>query len=94
MQSSGLSCWRAAPADADDVERHPCPRCASAPGSPCRSRGGAAAGTYHTGRFTKVPRLAKLLRVQTPADRGPGSRGGPAPRRRPRSTRTPRARTS
>jgi DNA invertase Pin-like site-specific DNA recombinase len=29
-------------------------------------------GTYHTGRFTKVPRLAKLLRVPTPADRGPG----------------------
>ncbi|MEW2404867.1 zinc finger domain-containing protein [Streptomyces griseoviridis] len=59
-------------ADADDVERHPCPRCAAAPGSPCRSRAGAVAGTYHTGRFTKVPRLAKLLRVQTPADRGPG----------------------
>ncbi|MFF8958677.1 recombinase family protein [Streptomyces sp. NPDC014894] len=60
------------PADADDVERHPCPRCAAAPGSPCRSRAGAVAGTYHTGRFTKVPRLAKLLRVQTPASRGPG----------------------
>ncbi|MFI6523744.1 recombinase family protein [Streptomyces uncialis] len=60
------------PADADDVERHPCPRCGAASGSPCRSRGGAVAGTYHTGRFTKVPRLAKLLRVQTPTDRGPG----------------------
>ncbi|WP_326822940.1 hypothetical protein [Streptosporangium sp. NBC_01756] len=30
------------------------------------------AGTYHTGRFTKIPRLAKLLRVITPADRNPG----------------------
>ncbi|WP_369367814.1 recombinase family protein [Streptomyces sp. CG4] len=60
------------PRDADDVERHPCPRCDVQPGSPCRSRGGAVAGAYHTGRFTKVPRLAKLLRVQTPADRGPG----------------------
>ncbi|MFG1682932.1 recombinase family protein [Nonomuraea sp. NPDC049269] len=30
------------------------------------------AGTYHTGRFTKVVRLAKLLRVITPADRNPG----------------------
>ncbi|MBB4943935.1 DNA invertase Pin-like site-specific DNA recombinase [Streptosporangium album] len=58
--------------DADDVERHPCPRCGVAAGSPCRSRSGAVAGTYHTGRFTKVGRLAKLLRVQTPADRGPG----------------------
>jgi DNA invertase Pin-like site-specific DNA recombinase len=60
------------PSDADAVERHPCPRCRAEPGSPCRSRSGAVAGTYHTGRFTKVPRLAKLLRVPTPADRGPG----------------------
>ncbi|MFB6963073.1 hypothetical protein ACFCYB_40460 [Streptomyces sp. NPDC056309] len=60
------------PSDADDVERHPCPRCKADPGSPCRSRSGAVAGAYHTGRFTKVPRLAKLLRVPTPADRGPG----------------------
>jgi DNA invertase Pin-like site-specific DNA recombinase len=30
------------------------------------------AGTYHTGRFTKVPRLAKLLRAITSADRNPG----------------------
>ncbi|MFF1411208.1 hypothetical protein ACFVX6_15675 [Streptomyces sp. NPDC058289] len=58
--------------EADDIERHPCPRCDAAPGSPCRSRSGAVAGTYHTGRFTKVPRLTKLLRVPTPADRRPG----------------------
>ncbi|MGJ6969791.1 zinc finger domain-containing protein [Streptosporangium sp. G11] len=32
--------------DADEVERHPCPRCTAAPGSPCRSRSGAVAGTY------------------------------------------------
>src|SRR4030081_2353267 len=70
------------PSDADEVERHPCPRCLAEPGSPCRSRSGAVAGTYHTGRFTKVPRLAKNLRVPTPADRGPGQPrrpGTPAP---------------
>lgn len=68
--------------EADDVERHPCPRCDAARGSSCRSRSGAVAGIYHTGRFTKVPRLAKLLRVPTPADRGPGQPwrpGTPAP---------------
>ncbi|WP_435594400.1 zinc finger domain-containing protein [Streptomyces panacea] len=68
--------------EADDVERHECPRCHASPGSPCRSRSGAVAGTYHTGRFTKVPRLAKLLRVPTPNDRGPGQPwrpGTPAP---------------
>ncbi|ROP37288.1 recombinase family protein [Saccharothrix texasensis] len=58
--------------DADEIERHSCPRCAVQPGSPCRSRSGAVATTYHTGRFTKVPRLAKLLRVPVPADRSPG----------------------
>nr|WP_042198694.1 recombinase family protein [Kibdelosporangium sp. MJ126-NF4]CEL23488.1 Resolvase, N-terminal [Kibdelosporangium sp. MJ126-NF4]CTQ89102.1 Resolvase, N-terminal [Kibdelosporangium sp. MJ126-NF4] len=62
----------AVPSDADEVERHQCPRCLAEAGSPCRSRAGAVAGTYHTGRFTKVPRLAKQLRVSTPADRGPG----------------------
>jgi DNA invertase Pin-like site-specific DNA recombinase len=58
--------------DAAEVERNPCPRCAVQPGSPCRTRSGAVAGTYHTARFTKVPRLAKELRVPTPSDRGPG----------------------
>ncbi|KMS86504.1 zinc finger domain-containing protein [Prauserella rugosa] len=62
----------AALSDADEVERHPCPRCLAEPGSPCLSRSGAVAGTYHTGRFTKVDRLAKELRVPTSADRGPG----------------------
>ncbi|MEU9999162.1 recombinase family protein [Streptomyces sp. NPDC050848] len=58
--------------DADDVERHACPKCDVQPGSPCRSRGGAVASAYHTRRFTQVPRLKKALRVPTPADRGPG----------------------
>ncbi|MEV0225508.1 recombinase family protein [Streptomyces sp. NPDC050704] len=59
-------------AEADLVERHPCPKCKAAPGSPCRSRSGAVTSAYHTGRFTKVPKLAKELRVPTPANRGPG----------------------
>ncbi|WP_425508552.1 zinc finger domain-containing protein [Streptomyces roseirectus] len=46
--------------------------CGAQPGSPCRSRGGAVASAYRTGRFTLVPRLKKALRVPTPADRGPG----------------------
>lgn len=58
--------------EADHVERHPCPKCKAAPGSPCRSRSGAVTSAYHTGRFTKVPKLAKELRVPTPAGRGPG----------------------
>jgi DNA invertase Pin-like site-specific DNA recombinase len=58
--------------EADLVERHPCPKCKAAPGSPCRSRNGAVTSAYHTGRFTKVPKLAKELRVPTPANRGPG----------------------
>ncbi|WP_433170558.1 zinc finger domain-containing protein [Actinoallomurus sp. CA-150999] len=62
----------AALSDADEIERHPCPRCVVQPGSPCRTRSGAVAGTYHTARFTTVPRLAKELRVPTPSDRGPG----------------------
>ncbi|MGO4859578.1 recombinase family protein [Arthrobacter sp. 2MCAF14] len=60
------------PSDADEIEQHPCPHCQVQPGSPCRSRSGAVASTYHTGRFTKVPRLAKELRMPTPASRGPG----------------------
>jgi DNA invertase Pin-like site-specific DNA recombinase len=79
--------------DADEVERYPCPRCLVQPGSPCRSRSGAVAGTYHTGRFMKVPRLAKLLRVPTPADRGPGQpwRPGTPPSPAPMPADTPTA---
>ncbi len=77
--------------DADEVERHPCPRCQAEPGSPCRSRSGAVAGSYHTGRFTKVTRLSKALRLLTPADRRPGQPwrpGTPPPAPLPADTAT------
>ncbi|MGN9788664.1 recombinase family protein [Nonomuraea sp. ZG12] len=77
--------------DADEVERQPCPRCGVEPGSPCGSRSGAVAGTYHTGRFTKVARLAKRLRPPTAV---PVSRGDPAPHRPRHSRRTGRRPTS
>ncbi|MGQ0717294.1 MAG: zinc finger domain-containing protein [Pseudonocardiales bacterium] len=80
------------PSDADDVERHPCPRCLVEPGSPCRSRSGAVATTYHTGRFTKVARLAKLLRVPLPAartsPRNCSTNSTPWPRTASRATRS------
>ncbi|WP_456302583.1 zinc finger domain-containing protein [Streptomyces tendae] len=56
----------------DDIEQHACPKCDAQPGSPCGSRGGAVPSAYHNRRFTMVPRLSKVLRVPTPADRGPG----------------------
>ncbi|WP_443333809.1 zinc finger domain-containing protein [Streptomyces sp. CB02923] len=42
--------------EADGVGRHPCPRCNAPPGSPGRSRSGAVAGTYHTGRADRARR--------------------------------------
>ncbi|SEB30005.1 recombinase family protein [Streptomyces melanosporofaciens] len=78
------------PSDADDVERHACPKCDAQPGSPCRSRGGAVASAYRIRRFAQVPRLKKALRVPTPADRGPGRpwRPGTRVRVRPRFEET------
>uniref|UniRef100_UPI003F499ABC zinc finger domain-containing protein n=1 Tax=Streptomyces sp. CA-136453 TaxID=3240050 RepID=UPI003F499ABC len=52
-----------AASEADPVERHPCRKCKAAPGSPRRSRSGAVASAYQTGRFTTVPKLNKELRV-------------------------------
>ncbi|WP_328697590.1 zinc finger domain-containing protein [Streptomyces sp. NBC_00342] len=71
MRKSGSMAGTQAPAasdrsDADDVEQPVCPKCDAQPGSPCRSRGGTVTSAYHTRRFTKVPRLAKVLRVPTP----------------------------
>ncbi|WP_442973740.1 zinc finger domain-containing protein [Saccharothrix sp. NRRL B-16314] len=68
--------------DADEVERHPCPRCAVAPGSPCRSRSGAVATTYHTGRSPRWRDWPSCCGCPFPPTVHRGSRGGRA--RRPR----------
>ncbi|MFJ5098515.1 recombinase family protein [Streptomyces sp. NPDC088557] len=57
---------------ADQVERHPCPKCEAPAGSPCRTGVGKVAANYHTGRFVLVPALKAELAVKTPADRNPG----------------------
>ncbi|MFK0290029.1 recombinase family protein [Streptomyces sp. NPDC090442] len=57
---------------ADQVERHPCPKCDAPAGSPCRTATGKVAANYHTGRFALVPALKAELTVKTPADRNPG----------------------
>lgn len=58
--------------DADDVKQHAYPKCDAQPGSPLPLARRRGRSTYHTRRFTLVPRLKKTLRVPTPADGGPG----------------------
>ncbi|GLF99786.1 recombinase family protein [Streptomyces yaizuensis] len=57
---------------ADQVERHPCPKCTAPAGSPCRTGAGKVATSYHTARFILVPSLKAELSVKAPADRHPG----------------------
>ncbi len=64
---------------ADAVERHPCPKCQTPPGSPCRTRGGKTAAKYHTARFILVPALRENLAVTVLPDRGPGTAWKPRP---------------
>ncbi|MFD8851859.1 recombinase family protein [Streptomyces sp. NPDC059604] len=54
------------------AESVPCPMCRVPSGSPCRTQRGKVATTYHTGRFSKVPRLARELAVKVPKMRSPG----------------------
>ncbi|WP_435054288.1 hypothetical protein [Nonomuraea angiospora] len=60
------------------------------PGSPCRSRSGTVAGAHHAGRFTKVPRPAKLLRVPTPTDPDRPRAGAAVAARHPAADADPR----
>lgn len=53
------------------VERHDCPMCEAPAGSPCRTKGGKVATTYHTGRFGRVSSLKAELGVKVPESRGP-----------------------
>lgn len=64
---------------AEAVERHPCPKCQTQAGSPCRTRGGKTAAKYHTARFILVPALRENLAVPAPPDRGPGAVWKPGP---------------
>ncbi|MGW3643322.1 zinc finger domain-containing protein [Streptomyces sp. NPDC005166] len=59
----------ASPSDADDVERQLCPRCRAEPGSPCRSRSGAVAGTYSESVPPRL-RIADLRDVLGQASEG------------------------
>jgi DNA invertase Pin-like site-specific DNA recombinase len=65
------------------VERHPCPMCEVAAGSPCRTRAGRVTAKYHTARFVLVPALREELAVAVPAHRpgyaDPGTRWTPGP---------------
>ncbi|WP_405763593.1 recombinase family protein [Streptomyces sp. NBC_00045] len=64
------------------VESHDCPMstCAAPAGSPCRTGTAKVAIQYQTARFRLVPQLAKVLSVQTPAVRKPGSAWTELPR--------------
>ncbi|MGW7268287.1 recombinase family protein [Streptomyces sp. NPDC054842] len=55
------------------AESVPCPMCKAPSGSPCRTQRGKVATTYHTGRFSKVPKLSRELAVKVPKLREPGS---------------------
>lgn len=57
---------------AEQVERHDCPRCQVSAGSPCRTGAGKVAANYHTGRFALAHALKAERTVKTPADRNPG----------------------
>ncbi|WP_433539526.1 zinc finger domain-containing protein [Streptosporangium sandarakinum] len=70
--------------DADEVERHPCPRCDVPPGSPCRSRSGA----YHPAASPGFPGSPNGSAFKLPPTAGQAGRGGPAHRRPPPPTPT------
>ncbi|WP_455567597.1 zinc finger domain-containing protein [Streptomyces anandii] len=56
--------------DPTPVRRNDCPKCEAPVGSPCRTRGGKTATTYHTPHFTPVPALSEDLDARVPE--GPG----------------------
>lgn len=68
---------------ADAVELRRCPKCEAPAGSPCRTRSGTVAASYHTARFVLVPALREALAVAIPAGRpdrpGPGMPWTPGP---------------
>ncbi|MGW3327236.1 recombinase family protein [Streptomyces virginiae] len=77
-----------------DVERHPCPRCHAAPGSPAARAPARSLAPVTLGASPRCPGSRNSCAYRHTPTVAPASPGGLAPRHRRPPTRAPRARTS